>query len=131
MTRSAKNLERFDPESEVVARESERFLMAQCLVGDDVRTFLDSDAGEYLKGVAMQDIGEAVRTFLGAVDLNRSAEQIARAHSKANRARQSFQWMLEAIAQGGAAEYQLEQMDALDGELTPDQLEELQQRRAE
>lgn len=98
------------PEDDVIQTESERFLLAQATVGADVELFLNSDAGRYLKGVAVQEIGDAVRVFLNH-DTHRSIDQVAEAHTKAHRARQSFLWMLEAIQAGRVADYSLRQMD--------------------
>lgn len=101
------------PEDRVIERESERYLFASFQVGESVAEFLRSDAGRYLQGMAEQEIGEAVRTFLNH-DTHRSLDQVAQAHVKAQRARQSFIWMLEAIEQGENAEYQLRELDDLE-----------------
>lgn len=101
------------PEEGAVTRESERFLFAQFEVGEAVREFLVSDQGRYLQGLAEQEIGEAVRTFL-TCNPERSHMEIAAAHAKAHRARQSFHWMLEAIEAGQAAEYQLRRLDDME-----------------
>jgi phosphomannomutase len=98
------------PEDEAVKREAERWLWAQLQIGSDMEAFLASDAGRYLKGVALQEISEAVRIFLDH-DTRRSIDQVAAAHAKAMRARQSFHWMLEAIQAGRVADYNLRQLD--------------------
>lgn len=105
------DLSQFNPDPETVESQAERFLFASFSIGADIEEFLRTDAGKYLQGVAVQDIAEAIQAFLGAVDVRRSIDEIARAHQKANRARQAFLWMLEAMQQGVQAEYQLKEMD--------------------
>ena len=102
------------PEDAVIRNESERFLFADFSVGEDVAGFLRSDAGRYLQGTAEQEIGESIRTFLGAVSVHRSVEKIAAAHSQAQQSRKAFIWMLEALQAGQAAEYQLRERDDLE-----------------
>lgn len=101
------------PEESAVRRESERYLFASFTVGSEIEHFLKTDTGRYLQGMAEQEIGEAVRAFLEH-DLDRNKDLVAKAQVKAQRARQSFHWMLEAIDQGKAAEYQLREMDDLE-----------------
>lgn len=101
------------PEDEVIQSEAERFLFAEFTIGADVEDFLRTETGRYLQGVAQQEIGEAIRTFLNS-NPRRSADQVAQAHASATQARQAFQWMLEAIQSGRAAEFRLREMDDLE-----------------
>ena len=103
------------PEDEVIRDESERFLFAEFKVGADLEDFLRSDTGRYLQGVACQEIGTAIRTFLNH-DLSRNADLVARAQISANRARDAFRWMLEAVQSGRAAEFHLRQLDDLENQ---------------
>lgn len=101
------------PEEGAIRRESERFLFASFTVGSEVEHFLKTDTGRYLQGMAEQEIGEAVRAFLDH-DLERNRDLVAKAQVKAMRARQSFHWMLEAVEQAKAAEYQLRELDDME-----------------
>ena len=98
------------PEDAVIRSEAERYLFAEFHIGADLEEFLASKTGQYLKGVAEQEIGEAIRAFLNH-DLTRNRDLVAHAQVKAQRSRQSFQWMLEAVLAGRAAEHQLREMD--------------------
>lgn len=101
------------PEDSAIRRESERFLLASFAVGEEIDHFLKTDTGRYLQGMAEQEIGEAIRAFLEH-DLDRNRDLVGKAQVKAQRAKQSFHWMLEAIEQGRASEHQLRELDDLE-----------------
>ncbi len=98
------------PEEDVIQGESERLLFAQFDVGDQMEEFLRSTQGQYLRGVAEQEIQEAVRTFLNNNPQNQP-ETVARAWQRAKNAKECFHWMMEAVQNGRDAEFQLREMD--------------------
>lgn len=93
--------------------EQERLYYSQAKLGEDVRSFLNTDVGKYLHGCAKMELNE-IRDELETVSTELlwarpfTRRKIKRLQLRAEAARMFMRWVAEAIQEGDFAFRQLE-----------------------